>query len=948
MMREPDESVWGKSRGLERPYPLVRHLLDSAAMAGYLWDAYLSESQRAHIAAGLGAADDPTRARLLVALCAGLHDVGKVSGFQFCDARGRGQLSEVLVADAGQAEVQRVGHALAGMQVAPVLLTALGFKEDGTGGVSALERVAEVIGGHHGVFGAFEREVTDTAAYQALFGGSRWADERVAHGASVFGLLGGPRGPEVFEASAAVLVTGVVVLADWLVSQEYYLLRRQRGRRMRLREHFAESVRLAPGLARQAGLAPVELARKEFGQAYGIEGGPNALQSSVVAGLERVLAAPGAGRAGILVVTAAPGDGKSETALEAERVFARVCGTRGFAFLLPTMATSDQMHGRVAGSLVRQGGGGGGLTLSHSMAWLSAAYSDQGASGDGGVLVGAEEHVPGVGPVQWLRGSKRALLAQWSVGTIDQALMSVLPVRHNALRLLALSGKTVIVDEAHAYDPYMQVLLGRLLNWLGALGVPVVLLSATLPVSISDRLVREYLQGAGHSSRALKRCSFRVPYPGWLYVDAVSGEQASIGEEDLALQVGERATDLAVTVEPVNHLEPAQGGARARLAVIERLVDPLVTGADGGCALVVCNTVDEAQDTFVWLRDRLRSRGLEGGGIELLHARLPADVREARTIAITGGLGRDGGRPAGGGPVRRIVVGTQVVEQSLDLDADVVISDLAPLALLLQRAGRCWRHETWWCVKGRPRGPRPLWAAGKGGPHLIVLDPLAGGGAVPVRWGTVYPEYLLLETSRVLADRDGGRIAIPGEVQQLVEQVHGDRADRFDWESPRWEAAWTAQQGDEFAQRSVGENIAIPRKRSVRRLYQLHERGVADEGQAATRLGADSVRLLCVFEQESGGVTLDLVGDVPLPGPGGDGRMSIEAVRAVMKRTVPVRADWFSPSAVEFAVPEVWAGHPFLGELVVLRQAVVGGEVRPAVVLGKAISLDAELGIVRR
>lgn len=230
MMREPDESVWGKSRGLERPYPLVRHLLDSAAMAGYLWDAYLSESQRAHIAAGLGAADDPTRARLLVALCAGLHDVGKVSGFQFCDARGRGQLSEVLVADAGQAEVQRVGHALAGMQVAPVLLTALGFKEDGTGGVSALERVAEVIGGHHGVFGAFEREVTDTAAYQALFGGSRWADERVAHGASVFGLLGGPRGPEVFEASAAVLVTGVVVLADWLVSQEYYLLRRQRGR----------------------------------------------------------------------------------------------------------------------------------------------------------------------------------------------------------------------------------------------------------------------------------------------------------------------------------------------------------------------------------------------------------------------------------------------------------------------------------------------------------------------------------------------------------------------------------------------------------------------------------------------------------------------------------------------------------------------------------------------
>ncbi len=75
---------------------------------------------------------------------------------------------------------------------------------------------------------------------------------------------------------------------------------------------------------------------------------------------------------------------------------------------------------------------------------------------------------------------QRPLLAQFAVGTIDQALMAVLPVRHNALRLLALSCKTFIVDEAHAYDPYMQVLLGRLLNWLGAYGVPVVLLSATL------------------------------------------------------------------------------------------------------------------------------------------------------------------------------------------------------------------------------------------------------------------------------------------------------------------------------------------------------------------------------------------------------------------------------------------------------------------------------------
>ncbi|MFD7097616.1 DEAD/DEAH box helicase family protein [Streptomyces xanthophaeus] len=174
------------------------------------------------------------------------------------------------------------------------------------------------------------------------------------------------------------------------------------------------------------------------------------------------------------------------------------------------------------------------------MAWLSSGYTDHGLSEGDRVLVcdGDEEdpnggqaaHLAALRPARWLRGAKRPLLAQYAVGTIDQALMAVLPVRHNMLRLLGLSGKTFIVDEAHAYDPYMQVLLGRLLNWLGAYGVPVVLLSATLPGSVSDQLVKQYLQGAGHKPKSLRDRSFPVPYPGWLYVDAASGQCAQISE----------------------------------------------------------------------------------------------------------------------------------------------------------------------------------------------------------------------------------------------------------------------------------------------------------------------------------------------------------------------------------------------------------------------------------
>ncbi|MER6695393.1 CRISPR-associated helicase Cas3', partial [Streptomyces minutiscleroticus] len=514
----------------------------------------------------------------------------------------------------------------------------------------------------------------------------------------------------------------------------------------------------AADLLAEAGLVPVRLQRRDFAEAYGIKGRPNPLQQSVV---EELPSAVGSGRrGGMLLVTAAPGDGKSETALEAERVLSAAFGTQGLAFLLPTMATSDQMYGRIAGTLLRQAGQEAGLTLVHSMAWLNSAYADQDLEAGPAVVTGEEgegasrreRDRAGVRPRQWLRGAKRPLLAQFAVGTIDQALMSVLPVRHNALRLLALSGKTFVVDEAHAYDRYMQVLLGRLLNWLGAYGVPVVLLSATLPASVSDRLIKEYLRGAGHQLSALTPRTFPAPYPGWLYVDGESARCTQMSEPRRLEQAAERSMQLRVHLEPVVH--GAHGGVRSRLAVIEQLVEPVAAG-EGGSALVVCNTVGDAQATYRHLRARFDDRSHRDGGIvQLLHARFPGDVREARIREVTAGMGRGGPRP-----VRRIVVATQVVEQSLDLDADLVISDLAPLALLLQRAGRCWRHENWWTRHGYPgkRG-RPTWARE---PRLVVLDPLAtSGGGVPGQWGEVYDEFLLRATSAKLGQLPDARVAL--------------------------------------------------------------------------------------------------------------------------------------------------------------------------------------------
>src|SRR5690606_25020 len=177
-------------------------------------------------------------------------------------------------------------------------------------------------------------------------------------------------------------------------------------------------------------------------------------------------------------------------------------GMPGYFFGLPTMATSDQMLRRVDEFRSRRGEGADSLTLLHSMAWLNAAYTGEGE--ESGVLTSDPM------AARWLMGSKRGLLANLAVGTIDQARLAALRGRHNVLRMLGLSGKVLIADEVHAYDAFMQGLLKRLLEWLGALRVPVVLLSATLPAGVGRRLAEAYLVGAGIRDPQVPQ----VVYPG--------------------------------------------------------------------------------------------------------------------------------------------------------------------------------------------------------------------------------------------------------------------------------------------------------------------------------------------------------------------------------------------------------------------------------------------------
>ncbi|ORT47882.1 CRISPR-associated endonuclease Cas3'' [Frankia sp. KB5] len=928
--------LWGKSRGLDEPYPLVWHLLDTGAMAEVLWREVIPDSVRLSVAAALGcSAEDAGR---LVAFWAALHDIGKIiPGFQVQDR----DAFSALTGYSSEGSRVPVGHDLATQQFLAQVLGDLGYAgglmDDASSG-----RVAQLLGGHHGCFHEIKPQDEDPRMRRPEMGGAEWARQRRAVLAAVENVFGPPAAPAEVPPPAAAVICGLVILADWLVSQEDFLRHRQQhasrdGRWADLpglRAHRADSMVAAVRLAADAGLGRLVLREGTFAEEFPAYP-PNALQRSVAEMLPPLLSGPG-----LLLVMAPMGFGKTETALHAARLMGRSAGTAGVVVTLPTMATADQMFTRVEAYLRRRAdpASSAAVTLLHSMAWLNRAYApapDHGeiVTGEGTMAEPGREGAR-TAASSWLRGAKKGLLAPGGVGTIDQALLTVLPVRHNVLRMLGLAGKVLVVDEVHAYDPYMQYLLARLLTWLGALRVPVVLLSATVPEEVAKRLVRAYLLGA----RGCRyRTSIEVPYPGWIYADGTTARVTPTSFEMDPSTLALDLVDVPLTTAGEDG-DPSEGrplsGSVDRRAALQTLLAPILR--DGGTAMVVCTTVAEAQQTFTALRTWCADTAdpARRPTVTLLHARMPARVREARTDTVTTEFGREVGKR----PRAAILVATQVAEQSLDVDFDLVISDLAPVAQLLQRAGRCHRHP-----QVDEAGKRPAWAAG--GPRLAVLVPRREGGefVLPKRWLRIYNRALLRRTYELLEQRHPAPVRIPADVQPMMDKVYDES---FLVDPPDDEVARIME--DEAA-RGIAAVAAIQSPHNVLALERLTKREI-DEDQISTRLGAPSVRVVCCYVDADGHRWLDRACTMllPLEGTGPKKRFTPEQVRAVLSESIPMRdGPWRHADRSLTAPPETWTADPTLRDLVLLPH-VLGADSKPQPVAvgSRFFLLDDSLGLL--
>lgn len=490
----------------------------------------------------------------------------------------------------------------------------------------------------------------------------------------------------------------------------------------------------------------------------------------------------------LAVIEDETGAGKTEAAFVlAQRMLLAGKG-RGLFVALPTMATADAMFLRAADVVGRLFATPPTVTLAHGRAGLSDAFRDivgVAADGDDGATCS-----------EWLAESRRrALLADVGVGTIDQALLAVLPVKFQTLRHFALSSKILIVDEVHELgEPYIGAELEALLQMHRAAGGSAILLTATLPLALRRRLLATY--GGQADSPA---------YPALTVA-------AGAAITDLPQATGQRGP---VAVNPV--------------ATVEAAIGVLVAAAGRGAACVwVRNAVDDA----IAAVEALRARGIEA---DLLHARFALSDRKRHEAAAMARFGKKGAGRGG-----RVLVGTQVLESSLDLDFDVMVSDLAPMAALIQRAGRLWRH-----MDLRPAADRPVGQA-----VLNVVSPDPGQIAddawlhgVLDRGAYVYP---LADVWRTAAHLFAiGKIDAPAGLRGLIEAVHGEGLPEVP--APIVQAALKAE-GENRARRAHARHNIVEFGNG----YRMAGCGT-DDAEYPTRLG-EPTRVLVLARLQGGGL----------------------------------------------------------------------------------------------
>lgn len=815
--------AWGKltrqEAGEVSVHPLLDHMIDVASVLEALMQ--LPAVERALERAAGRPLLDVDRARLVVLTF--LHDVGKANaGFQVRYWRERAKRPAAW-------SVAECGHGPQGWALFGQSLHGAARVTDGLP-LEAMEGWGEAVRpllyasiSHHG------RPVGDQATFsiwQPVRDGALClydpADTVAAMGVRVQALYPhafAEEGPDLPEAPAfAHLFAGLVQLADWLGSDT-------RPGFFPYTEPGEDRASTAPQRARHAlrsiGLDVGDATMRQattvcnFVQAFGVPS-PRPMQAA--------MADDSLGP--VVVLEAETGSGKTEAALWRFLHLWREGQVDALYFALPTRGAASQLYERVQAFVQRVWPVNPPVAV-RALPGYAAADGETAQSLPGYQLLWSDKPGDAEAERRWAaEAPKRYLAATIAVGTVDQALLGALQIKHAHLRQALLARSLLVVDEVHASDAYMTRLLEHLLRAHVACGGQALLLSATLGASARKR----YLSIGGRRPDAIPPLpqARALPYP-------AIGYRGASGPELLPVEGNPR--HKTVHWQTWDQIDAPE-------AIAERAVEAAAAGAR---VLVVRNTVPAAVATLLAVEARAKAKGLDclfrvggnDGASTLHHSRFSRQDRPLLDAEVQAQIGKQRS-PRGG----LVVIGTQTLEQSLDIDADLLITDLCPMDVLLQRLGRLHRHER--PSQAAPNDHRP---AGFEQPRAWVLTPLGhdlaplllrqrhGLGAIRMPeepMGGVYIDLRVLEATRRLISVQPTR-TIPRDNRLLVEQAtHPDALSAITQElGEAWVRFGIEFEGALAATNTVANLHALPFDRPFDDLHFPE-----DEGRIGSRLGA--------------------------------------------------------------------------------------------------------------
>ncbi len=518
-------------------------------------------------------------------------------------------------------------------------------------------------------------------------------------------------------AEEAFLYAGMLIAADWLASNEdcFPLIPlSDDGTSLDMDARFRNGWHKA-GLTKPWTPTMHSSMEDSFREEFGFS--MNDMQKAAV------YAVQGCRHLGMLIIEAPMGTGKTEAAFACAEIMAEKTGCGGMFYGLPTQATADGIFPRMLQWAKGQSEDARhAIKLAHGNAMLNSDYADLQAMHDSNV---SEES--GLSVNDFFNNPKENLFSEFVIGTVDQLLMAGLKQRHVMLRLLGLSGKVVVLDEVHAYDSYMNEYLDSVLSMLGTYEVPVIILSATLPKQRRDELLKAYT-----NSEELPNTGNGYPLLTWT-------DNGEIHQQ--ALETEEHGKTVKI-----------------KHGKSENIADYVRTYAGHGCTGIVMSTVQRSEETAEKLKKEMPDKT-----VLLLHAKLSdADRNDVQKEIME----RCGKSSTEADRKDLVVVGTQILEQSLDIDFDFMVSDPCPMDLAMQRTGRLWRHD-----RMRPDGMEH--------PVCMILDEDGFDEGSEF----VYGKWLLKRTKRYMPDI----VREPEDISRLVQIVYDEPAEKELKDPEAWE-----------------------------------------------------------------------------------------------------------------------------------------------------------------